>query len=232
MLESIAVERYEAMLLGQRRLSLNGSIQEKEKAACDIIHYAVAELLGWSKEEAEEHLTMKIIRKLKIDKVYKYIRFPNDVDPTKDVDYIAYLAYPDTPYNYRKQVLRVYRRILNGLDERFPSKIFNGQNGKEKGAILLSEFINNSLIVTSMEDLYEQFADMSLMNNKFRMAKIYSAAKKMYPTPLDYLHYSLPEGERDDFLYAFWQYKSVFKMHEAEMKREEKGKKKAETAEE
>lgn len=159
---------------------------------------------------------------MKLHKVFKYINFPVDIDPKRDVEYLACLAYPEHPYNIRRQVLRVYRRILHGELERFPKKIFEGPRGKEKGGILLGEFINNNFIVNSTDELYEKFSNMAKINNMFRDAKIYAAARKLYLTPLDFLHYSLGEEERDDFLYSFWQYTNVSKYAESELLTEKK----------
>ena len=224
MLDSIAIERYEQYLLGKRRLSLNGSAFEKEVAAKAILHYAVADLLEWTPEQAEEHMTQKIITDMKLDRTFKYIHFPPDIEPEKDFDYIACLAYPSHPYNIRKQILRIYNRILTGQDERFPKKVFDGSRGREKGAILLNEFIANNLSVSSIEELYEMFSDMPKMNYRFRKAKIYAASRKLYATPLDFLHHSLSDEERDDFLYAFWQYKNISKIAELKLDREKDGK--------
>lgn len=216
MLESIAIERYEKHLLG-KRIVLNGSPEDKERATRVIYRYAFEHILEWTPQEAEEHLTLAIVKSLKLDSLYKYIRFPPDIDPLKDLDYLVCFAYPSRQYDAKKQILRVYRRIMSGEDERFPKKIFDGPRGKEKGAVLLNEYIANNIVVFSMEDLYEQFADMATMNNKFRAAKIYAAARKLYPTPLDFLHNALSEEERDDFLYSFWQYMNVSRSARTEL---------------
>lgn len=219
MLESIAIERYEKHLMGKERISLNGSDADKERAAKDIIHYAVAELLGWDAKQTEEHITWDIVKAMKLDNIFKYITFPPDIDLRVDIDYVACLAFPKHTYNAKNQVMRVYRRLLAGEEERFPKKIFEGARGKEKAAILLNEFIATNVSVASIDELYERFSDMPRMNNKFRRAKIFSAARKIYPTPLDYLHNSLSEGDKDDFLYAFYQFKSVEKIAEAELRK-------------
>jgi len=219
MLDSIAIERYEQFVLGKRRISLNGSKAEKEIAAKCIIHYIVEDLLGWSAADAEEHMTQEIVSSLNIDKVFKYIHFPPDIIIEKDLDYIACLAYPEHNYDVKKQILRVYRRILRGLDDRFPKKIFDGSHGREKAAVLLNEFINTNFVVSSIDDLYAIFSDMPKINYEFKKAKIFAAAKKLYSTPLDFLHYSLSEDERDTFLYGFYQYCNVAKIAESAMNR-------------
>lgn len=222
MLDSVAIERYEQHLLGNKNFVLNGSREEKERASKVIIRYAVTQLLGWDAKETEEHMTWHIIKCMHLDVLFKYIHFPSDIDPETDTDYIACIAYPNYQYNVRRQIERVYGRILDGTIERFPKKIFDGARGKEKGAVLLNDFIAKNLVVRSTEDLYEQFADSAKMNNKFRDAYIYAAARKLYPTTLDYLHNSLPDDERDDFLYAYWQYINVSKMAEEAARKEEK----------
>ena len=219
MLETIAIERYEKHLLGKKGITLHGTIQEKEKAAKDIVHYAIAELLEWGPEEASEHLTADIVNELKLKKILRHIHFTIDIDPEKDIDYLACIAYPQYPYNIRQQILRVYERVQNGEIDRFPKKIFEGTRGREKAAILLSEFISKNMIIESIEQLYEKFADSANMNTMLRKAKMFSAARKLYATPLDYLHNSLPDDMRDDFLYAVWQYASVSKIAVNEIKR-------------
>lgn len=218
--EAIAIERYEKHILGKKGITLHGTAQEKEQAAKDIIHYAIAGILEWTPEEASEHMTPEIVDALKLRKIMRHIHFPIDIDAEKDIDYLACIAYPQYTYNIKQQILRVYERVQKGELDRFPKKIFEGARGREKAAILLSEFISKNMIVESVEQLYEKFADSAAMNTKLRKAKMFSAARKLYATPLDYLHNSLPDDVRDDFLYSVWQYASVSRIAANELKGE------------
>jgi len=208
---SIAIERYEQRLIGKKTLTLLGTEAEKEEAASAIIRYAISKILGWSYRDASDHMTYEIAQRLHFPELFKYIHFPIDIDPKLDVDYYACIAYPEHPYDIRRQLERVYNRVLNGELHRFPKRIFEGDRGKRKGAMLLTDFINSHFMAESLDDLYRLFADMAAMNNRFREAKIFIVARKIYPTPLEYFHFSLPEEERDDFLYGFWQYVSTAK---------------------
>lgn len=219
MLKSIAIERYEQQMLGKKTIKLKGDAAEKERAASDILRYIIEDLLLWDAAQAEEHMTACIIRKTGINHLYRYFHFPPDIDQDRDLDYLACLAFPSHQYSFRKQVMRMYNRILSGEIDRFPKKFFDGENGIEKCSILLGEFIAHNVVAYDMEDLYRQFADTAVMNNRMRDAKVYSAVRNLYPTPLDCLHNSLTDDEKDSFLYAYWQYMNIVGMVSRDVKK-------------
>ena len=225
MQREIAIERYEQLILKKNSITLNGEAEEKAEAAKAIIRYAITEILQWTPEEARDHITWDIIKQMKLDKILRYIPYPTDIDKVKDPDYMIYSAFPDMEYDIRRQILRVYNRLMNGEIEEFPKKIFEGPRGREKAVILLDEIIRTRLSTSSIEQLYERFADTAKANRKLAEWKIYSISRKLYCTPLDYLHYSLSEENRDEFLYTFYQYRNVSKLVK-NMERFQKTKKK------
>lgn len=209
MQKQIAIERYEQLILKKDTITLNGNAQEKTDAAKMILRYAISELLGWSPEVARDHLTWEIMKAMKLDRILRYIPYPPDVEKEKDPEYAVYLAFPEFGFDIRRQIMREYKRILNGELEEFPKKIFDGPRGREKASILLNELIPTNLAVDSVEGLYARFADTPKANRMLNQWRIASISRKLYCTPLDYLHYSLPEEEKDEFLYTYYQYRNV-----------------------
>ena len=209
MQKEIAIERYERYVMGNGPLTLNGSVKEKETAAKDIIRYAILEMLGWTPQEAAGHMTWELVVQMKLDRLLTYFKYPKDVDKEYDPDYIVHLAFPEVPFDIKRQVLRVYRRLLDGQIEAFPKKIFDGRSGRDKAGILLMEVVATNIPSASIPELYERFANSAASVSLMKKAKIYGVYTKMYSTPLEYFHNSLDEADRDEFLYAFWQYRQV-----------------------
>lgn len=211
MQKQLVIERYEKLLMGKAQFFLNGTEEEKEMAVRTIVRYCISNMLRWTPREAYDHLTWDIICLLKLDEILKYVRFPYDIDPVIDPDYVVYLAFPETSYDYGRQVLRIYRRIQNGEMKQFPKKLFTGPYGREKARVLLNEVIETSIPVSGVFELYQLFADSAKINPILKKAQIFYVQKKLYGSALDYLHDALPDDQKDEFLYSFFQYRNVSK---------------------
>ncbi len=207
-----AIARYEQFVLGNRPFYTNGDKEQKKEDALAVIRYVIEEVLHWSPSDAMNHLTDEIAKDTGIDSCLRYLPFPKDIDEEDYLRYAVWMCYPRrTQYNHNVQILRLYRKIQNGELSRFPKRVFDGENGPEKAAILLNDYIAHKISYNSIPELYEKFSDTSKMNLLFKEDQIYYAYKTMYATPLDYLHHSLPIEDRDDFLYGYYQYMAVTK---------------------
>lgn len=238
-----ALRRYEDFLLGKSNFMLKGpSFVEKEsdldgegnekarlkreqrvkdakeKSALAIVRYAITSILGWTPDEAMGSLTYEIMQQLKLDRIISYIQYPKDLSRKKDVSWMVHRAFPhETDYDIKTQTLDLYRRLMRGEINRFPKHVFEGPNGIEKLAILLSDFITKNIPASSIADLYHFFGDSGAANAALKEHQLYYAYRDYFNTPLEYLHESLGDSG-DDFLYHYYQYMSVLE----EMQREER----------
>ena len=200
---------YENLLMRGGRFELYGTDEEKDESAKMIVRYAVTELLEWTPKEAQEHMTRDLMKRLKLDIVASYILCPEDLNKDQDLDYLIAICF-HLPYDFRRQLMRQYTRILNGDATKFTKECFRGIQGREKIAYLLQHFIAHNVVARNREELYALFADSASMNTRLRNAGIYTAYHNIYPTPLEFLHYSLPRSEQDEFLFGYYRFTTAY----------------------
>lgn len=194
----------------------------KQKEALAIVRYAVTELLGWTPQDAMDSMTDEIMKQLRLDKIITYIRYPKDLSKKKDFGWMIHLAFPnETQYDVSDQVLKLYQRVKRGELKRFPKRVFEGENGAQKLAVLLSDYISKNLVAKNIEELYEIFGDNARGNVLMHDARLFYAYHELYDTPLEYLHESLGR-DRDEFLYSYHQYMSALGEIEKNKKRQKK----------
>lgn len=213
-----SLQDYEDFLLGKSKMIFHGTAEEKEESAKALFRYAIEYLLGWTPEEAGEHLTPALIEKLGLDVAMKHIRFPKDLNPNEDYDYIVAVCY-GLPFDPRKQTDRMMDRILAGKVSKFPKGYADGDTGNARLRYLVARFIAENIPATSVENLYEMFSDYSAINQKMREKEIYDIYHNRYRDPLTLLHNVLPGDQQDQFYYSVYQYMTVI---QAIAKNEEK----------
>ena len=236
----VAIHRYENLLLGKTHPSgsgnrknqfyLSGTAEEKSNAAKMLVRFGVRDLLRWTPQEAVDHISKKIMSLMCFDVLMRYIKFPTDLDPSVDFDYMIALCFPnEVRYDVRRQVVRLRERIERNELKKFPKNIFDGERGRQKAAILLNAFISEKISAKDTTDLYRQFANIAKMNRMLKEYGIDYVCSCLYNTPLEYLHYSLPvattpeelmEPHQDEFLFAFFQFKHVASCVGREIKKE------------
>lgn len=210
----MAISRYENMMLGKQKLMLSGTDEEKQNAALDIFRYVITELLGWTPEEAKDCLNNEIAHKMHLDSLIKhYIHCPKDIQKDSDYDFFVAMAFPhDVHYDERDGLIAMYKRILRGEQQRFPQHYFIGEHGRYKSSLLLMYVIDHNIPVNEKKiaDLYELFADSKRINKKFKEWKLDKSPNDPFSSPLEYLHYSLPDDLANDFLYSYYTFTTVF----------------------
>ena len=159
-----------------------------------------------------EHLSVGIMKKFRLNLLMErpYIRLPKGVKWTDDLDYLVSFCFA-LKYDPRRQVDRMYRRIENRELQRFPKAFFMGAFGQEHAQIVLHDFIQKNIAAPTIADLYLQFADTAKMNKLFLREHIYYACHGLYRTPLEFLHATLSDNQRDEFLYNALCFTADFK---------------------
>ena len=218
------LSNYEDLLIGKanpKSLIIRGTEDEQEETALNIWRYAIKNLLHWQPQDAAECIDKEIVKNLKLDVTLKYIPAPPDLDINEDFDYIVHLAFPkDVPYDPTEQAIKMYKRILAGAKAKFPKKYFKGPYCYYKAGVLLQYAISNYIPFNDIAELYQMFADTTKTNAKLKELKLYEVSKDLYNTPLDFFHSSLPDSQKDMFLYKYYKFMQSFKAATTYKKRE------------
>ena len=208
----------------KRKEAIEKTQKAKEEDALAVIRYVVRSILGWSPQEASEHITQEIIDKLKLEKVVSYVVYPADVSRKDDKEdgwpWLLHRAFPgDVRYDIREQVLSTYEKVKNGEIRQFPRYMFKGDNWDKKLSILLSEYIATHIPLGDMDELYSKFADSIEGNRILKNASLYYIYREFYESPLMYLHTSLGDSG-DQFLFNYYLFKDALKESEREAAKE------------
>ena len=174
-----------------------------EKHALRVMRYAFDYYLGWSADTLEHFLSKDVMERLKLLPLIKYIHFPEEYDETKDFYYIVSLIYPSKRISLEDQVVHTYQRILDGSVVKYPKDYFIGTDGLVRAGICLQYAINHGLSFTTKNDLYYFFASEDAP--KFlRKWKLQTICKQAFDSPVEYLHFSLPEKEKVHIYYEYY----------------------------
>ena len=187
----------------------------KEKQAKVVIRYIISDILGWTVSEAESYLNADIFYSLKMDVLAKYLyNLPKDLDMSEDFDYFVDFCF-DKPYDYKRKLVRLFDQLWNGEISKYPRNFFKNK-GKEKLSFLLMEFISKNMANMTIEELYKRFSEAGTMNAMLNASNVLlkKPMDEIYGqvgtgSPLDFLHNCLPEDQRDDFLYSFYQFQMI-----------------------
>lgn len=91
------------------------SVKDKHQLSLLIFRYAMENILKWTPEEIRDNLDDNIINDLRLDSLYRFMEFPDELSKEKDYFYIAHLLYPSI-IRYDKE-LYVYNHTMKLLEE-------------------------------------------------------------------------------------------------------------------
>ena len=208
----IAME-YEEILLGKRkkyssRFKGENLTQEDIRKFAD---YIFREILGWDPYMARDYFNEEIMQKLHLTTILKNIKFPPGVS-VKDSYYIAYFTYPEIFKASNKDIIiRTYETHLQKKQMRNYAGFFVGADGEVNARVIMQHVIRYYLAPTSIESLYEFFAGSEKLDSFMETYQLYVPMKAFYETPLEYMHNSLDESQRNEMLYQKIQFDQMLK---------------------
>lgn len=219
---------YEQLLLGNKQTYSPyyfkyGDDTAESHALC-IIKYALEKYLRWSPYDVQNHFNHEISQIMKLEPLMKYITFPSELDKDTDYYYFATLLYPNIiKFTTKDLVLRVYKDVLSGKLCKFPKEYLSGTQGMYKAGICLQYMLNQHCTFKSVREMYEFFAGTEgvRMLREYRLSAI---CNEIYEHPIDYLHESLPEAQKDDYWYNYYRFKAYNQMYLQKQKKESKNK--------
>ena len=152
----------------------------------------------------------KYIKAWKLKTVLEHVKFPPGVEK-RNLRYLFSLIYPKKiRYDEDEQTIAVYHSLLNKEIDRFPRN-FLSKKADTKLCLMLKDYINMHIQVCSLYELYDMFKDPVYGNKLLKEARLFSAYRDIYTSPLEFLHVMLIGTEQavpalyniDSFMCAF-----------------------------
>lgn len=200
---SDAIAEYNDILCGiKKRFSKDTTLTEKSVIA--IGRFAFSYYMRWTPQDIKSRLTLDILKKLKLDKLFeKYAGFPHELNAKQDMFYYAHWLYPDViAYDVRASVLKVYTDLLDGKRNLFSMNFFNDDYALERAEICLLEALKRTEFKNEYE-MYRLFASDKAADylEKFKLTK---PAQMYYKNPVNFLHAALPESYKSEFWFNYF----------------------------
>ncbi len=212
--ERLIIYEYERILLGkEKNYSLTFHSDEDDAAKLKEIgciwRYAISRILGWTPQEAKKYLTADIVDMLMLPGADTELIPRERWDTNRDWTALLQYAFPETfHYDQREYAINEWEHATHtgrwqsdGGDYEWPKSFFVGEDGITRASALLVHVRNLYLGDLSLEDIYHFFAKEKEAKRWLEKRALTSPLKVMYRTPIEYLHYSLPYREQDEFLY-------------------------------
>lgn len=102
--------------------------------------------------------------------------------------------------NEKQEIKSSYERVLKGERKRFEKGFFEGEDGRERAKICFREMLKKIGSLENVKQAYDLFASEA-GTRVLEDYKLRSAGRNLYAFPIDFLHQSLPEAERNNDYY-------------------------------
>lgn len=173
----------------------------KEQRALKIFQYVIETYMKWSPEDAAVYLDYNFIQKMRLTPILSKIRFPEELDPQTDLVYVVSLIYPDRIIvDSHDKILNVYKKVLSGESVRLPKSFIAEPSGVFNACTCLQYVLQQNYIFNSVEEMYELFITPEA-NRILKKYRLNNVQKELFVSPLEYLHESLSESQKDEIYY-------------------------------
>ncbi len=193
-----------------------GTKEQSNDVACALFRYIFEKVLGWSKTDAVNYLTFEHIKSLNLIRAFNALDYPPVYKDRRCATfYVAILCYPELKKYYNEQTLWTmeYNRCLDrGRNNYIKIDTEKYEYSRNKSCVLLNYVLRNDSTFENLEELYTKFASKKI-RYYLESKRLYSATK-LFLSPLDYLHNSLPNDVdklhgRNDFLLKYIEFKQL-----------------------
>ena len=200
--------------------SLQAELSNHRKAVL-LIRFAFEIFLRWDKECVYNYADRQVLEKIKLYDIYdKYVIFPIELDKTKDYWFLAHLLYDEgmKSYDQEKYILKYYNSLLEGNNYKSKKGFFSvTPEGKNRACICLREMIRQHESFSSVREMYEYFAS-PYGKSDLNQYGFKNAWQSIFGSPVAFLHRALPEDERNDFLFHYYEFQYWYSVAEKEKK--------------
>lgn len=198
------LKEYDDVLMGRRK-TFSSALMAKEQGphmCAELLRNIFSIYLHWTPVDVREKLTPEVVHRLKIAPLIKRIPCPPEVDPSKEMYYVAWYLYPETRNIQEPElIIKLYTDILEGKVKKFPGGYFDGNDGYLRAHILFLTMVREYLPpFENLDALYRFFASPEGKNCIVRY-KLVVPLHELYGSALAFLHDSLPWVQKDEYLY-------------------------------
>lgn len=209
--KQVLLYEYEQILLGNKAgfspYYFKYGDDTSRNYALYIIKFAVESYLKWDPEDVKNHFNKEIAVQMKLEPLMKYIDFPPELDKDTDYYYIANYLYPEAiKIDLKELVLRVYKNVLSGKLCKFPKEYLSGNQGAARAGICFQYMLTQHCTFHSVKDMYKFFSE-PIGSKTLKQYRLNNICNEIYDHPIDYLHESLPNSQKDDFWYHYYRFK-------------------------
>lgn len=224
------ISDYENLLLGQidkmpKIHFVQTNKSKNEKNLIYLYKYLIEDVFKWTPNEAKDMLNWNIIKIFKLKELtQKYFPFLPGMVKSEKCKYIVHKCYPDKVfYDAYISTIHTYENVLS-KNEKWQKKYFsvvNSEEGYVRACICLNYILSKYYNSYSVSDLYYLFSKTSEINKILSKYKLKKACDDLYYHPIDFLHCSLQEENRDDFLYYYYKFADMYKSFFTKNQKEE-----------
>ena len=208
---------YQLLLLGRipaiQPDLFDGESKQKERAALEIVRYAVEKLLRWTPQEMAAKFNGEVIERMKLTKIVSYINFPPEADKKRDYFVYAHKLYPTiVPMDLYTLTILTYNNVHERHLVKFPKGFFDDNLGRTRALLCMNYALVRDGKFHSKQEMYKTFAESAGV--QFIQAHRLDLARRLsWEHPLDFMHESLSKHDRDEVWYHY--YKLKLKMKQA-----------------
>lgn len=199
---------YEQLLLKRNatKVSVNyfrHADTRNEELALFMFHYAFENILHWDPVDVVNGASKDLINVLRLVLPYSSVKFPRELKSNKDYFYLAQKLYPHLQtYDIRHLVELTYKNVIGKKEGKFPKEYFVEKEGDIRACICLQYVLQHYFSFRDSKEMYDTFADEKQANALLSEYKLLKACRMLYKTPLDYLHATVPNRQKDNLYYA------------------------------
>ena len=199
---------YESVMIRKKttknyKVILKGEDEEQGlEHATKLLKYVFENILEWSPRMIHDYFTPEIKDWLNLDVCTRKIPFPPELNPHKDLFYIAHYLYPDViSYNKKSAVLDTYNKSIENNNNKLPKDFFRNNDGKDNFDICLKYVISEKFFLSDSKEIYDFFAKHRQAVNYLREKELYLPCERYYESMLEAVHHILPAAEKNDTIY-------------------------------
>ena len=209
------IREYDNILIGNKTdyssyLFKKGAAKAEE-TALSIIRYALSYYLSSNTDYLSEVVNNDLMKEMKLYPLIRSIKtLPLEYKKSNEYTYLIGLAFKSKNSTVREHTIYTFSKVV-GLGVRksegisnFPKDFFSGTQGKIRAGICLQYLISRVASSKTIHDLYYMFSDTEgwELLDKYMLLR---PCKDFFVTPVDYLHFALPDKNKDDLFHAYYR---------------------------
>ena len=213
---------YDDIMIGKRKnfskRFFNDDNVRTEENALEILRYAFVKYLGWPPEIIEYRLDKDLMQKLHLNLLMRYIDYPIDYNKERDFFYLVTLVFSKRKLDIRSKTIHIYEKILSKEILKYPKGYFSGSSGIVKAGLCFQYMLEHFISFTNMNDLYYLFSTKA-GTSLLKEYRLYNICMEIFDTPVDFLHFSLPEQQKNTLLFHYYKYKYLYSFIDKDVKK-------------